>query len=120
MDEVFRALADPSRRRLLDSLNARNGQSLRELCAGLDMAWVASGLLDGYWEHDDGPWDWAVGALLVREAGGSATTYAGADWRPGDATMVASNGHLHASILQHLDRSLADQAAAGPAGTLTS
>jgi DNA-binding transcriptional ArsR family regulator/uncharacterized protein YndB with AHSA1/START domain len=38
MDEVFRALADPSRRRLLDSLNGRNGQSLRELCAGLDMA----------------------------------------------------------------------------------
>ncbi|MGD0609843.1 MAG: metalloregulator ArsR/SmtB family transcription factor [Streptosporangiaceae bacterium] len=38
MDEVFRALSDPSRRRLLDSLNRRNGQSLRELCAGLDMA----------------------------------------------------------------------------------
>jgi uncharacterized protein YndB with AHSA1/START domain/DNA-binding transcriptional ArsR family regulator len=38
LDEVFKALADPSRRRLLDSLNARNGQSLRELCAGLDMA----------------------------------------------------------------------------------
>ncbi|MBV9855592.1 MAG: metalloregulator ArsR/SmtB family transcription factor [Streptosporangiaceae bacterium] len=38
MDEVFRALADPSRRRLLDSLNSRSGQSLRELCAGLDMA----------------------------------------------------------------------------------
>jgi len=38
MDEVFRALADPSRRRLLDSLNARNGQTLRELCSGLDMA----------------------------------------------------------------------------------
>jgi len=37
MDEVFRALADPSRRRLLDSLNARNGQSLRELSADLDM-----------------------------------------------------------------------------------
>ncbi|GAB3148824.1 metalloregulator ArsR/SmtB family transcription factor [Microbispora hainanensis] len=38
MDEVFKALADVSRRRLLDSLNARNGQTLRELCAGLDMA----------------------------------------------------------------------------------
>jgi uncharacterized protein YndB with AHSA1/START domain len=38
VDEVFKALADASRRRLLDSLNARNGQSLRELCAGLDMA----------------------------------------------------------------------------------
>ncbi|MDT5012694.1 MAG: hypothetical protein QOH57_4311 [Mycobacterium sp.] len=37
MDEVFRALADPSRRLLLDGLNARNGQTLRELCAGLSM-----------------------------------------------------------------------------------
>ncbi len=38
MDDVLRALADPSRRRLLDSLNRRNGQSLRELCAGLSLA----------------------------------------------------------------------------------
>jgi DNA-binding transcriptional ArsR family regulator len=38
MDEVFRALADPSRRLLLDSLNERNGQTLRELCSRLDMA----------------------------------------------------------------------------------
>src|SRR6187551_979394 len=38
VDEVFKALADPSRRRLLDLLNARNGQTLRELCAELDMA----------------------------------------------------------------------------------
>jgi uncharacterized protein YndB with AHSA1/START domain/DNA-binding transcriptional ArsR family regulator len=37
-DAVFRALADPGRRRLLDSLNARNGQTLRELCGELDMA----------------------------------------------------------------------------------
>ena len=37
MDEVFRALADPSRRRLLDSLHGQGGQTLRELCAGLDM-----------------------------------------------------------------------------------
>jgi uncharacterized protein YndB with AHSA1/START domain/DNA-binding transcriptional ArsR family regulator len=38
MDAVFKALSDPSRRRLLDRLNARNGQSLRDLCAGLAMA----------------------------------------------------------------------------------
>lgn len=38
MDEIFKALADPNRRRLLDSLNGRNGQSLRELCVGLAMA----------------------------------------------------------------------------------
>jgi len=38
MDAVFKALADPSRRRLLDSLHARNGQSLNELCSELDMS----------------------------------------------------------------------------------
>src|SRR3989442_11404249 len=38
LDEVFRALADPSRRALLDSLNERSGQTLRELCSGLEMA----------------------------------------------------------------------------------
>ena len=38
LDEVFRALADPSRRQLLDSLNRRNGQTLTELCSGLEMA----------------------------------------------------------------------------------
>jgi len=38
IDDVFRALADPGRRRLLDSLNARSGQTLRELCAEMDMA----------------------------------------------------------------------------------
>src|SRR5213076_1453662 len=38
MDEAFKALADPSRRLLLDTLNERNGQTLRELCSGLDMA----------------------------------------------------------------------------------
>jgi DNA-binding transcriptional ArsR family regulator/uncharacterized protein YndB with AHSA1/START domain len=38
LDDVFRALADPSRRALLDRLNERNGQTLRELCSGLDMA----------------------------------------------------------------------------------
>src|SRR5260370_31567978 len=38
MDDVFKALADPSRGMLLESLNAHNGQTLRELCAGLDMA----------------------------------------------------------------------------------
>ncbi|MBV9837991.1 MAG: helix-turn-helix transcriptional regulator [Solirubrobacterales bacterium] len=38
IDDVFRALADPGRRQLLDSLNARSGQTLRELCADMDMA----------------------------------------------------------------------------------
>src|SRR5688572_25272660 len=37
MDDIFKALADPGRRRLLDSLNAHNGQNLSDLCAGMDM-----------------------------------------------------------------------------------
>ena len=71
-------------------------------CAGLDMAWVAAGLLDGYWEQQDGPWDWAAGALLVREAGGRVTTYAGRDWHPGDETLVASNGVIHDQLLDEI------------------
>jgi myo-inositol-1(or 4)-monophosphatase len=70
--------------------------------AGLDLAWLASGWLDGYWEQGDGPWDWAVGALLVREAGGTVTTYSGADWVPGEPRLVASNGHLHAALLHRI------------------
>jgi myo-inositol-1(or 4)-monophosphatase len=70
--------------------------------AGLDLAWLASGYLDGYWEQGDGPWDWAVGALLVREAGGRVTTYDGRDWMPGDPALVASNGHLHEAMLARI------------------
>lgn len=74
-------------------------------CAGLDLAWVAAGLLDGYWEQQDGPWDWAAGALLVREAGGRVTTYDGEDWAPGDPTLVASNGRLHDELLEGIGTS---------------
>ena len=71
-------------------------------CAGLDMAWVASGMLDGYWEQQDGPWDWTAGALLVREAGGRVTTYDGDDWKPGDLTLVATNGRIHDQLLDEI------------------
>ncbi|NUO56827.1 MAG: inositol monophosphatase [Hamadaea sp.] len=75
-------------------------QDVRRLgCAGLDLAWVAAGRLDGYWEQGNGPWDWAAGALLVREAGGTVTTYDGTPWRPGDETLVASNGRIHDELL---------------------
>jgi myo-inositol-1(or 4)-monophosphatase len=78
--------------------------------AGLDLAWVAAGMLDGYWEQGDGPWDWAAGALLVREAGGRVTTYDGAEWKPGEPTLVASNGHLHDLMLDRIQRARAGRA----------
>jgi myo-inositol-1(or 4)-monophosphatase len=47
--------------------------------AALDLAWVAAGRMDGFWENDLDPWDGAAGILLVREAGGFVTDYRGAD-----------------------------------------
>lgn len=87
--------------------------------AGLDLGYVAAGMLDAYWERGDGPWDWAAGALLVREAGGMATTWEGRPWRPGDATMVASNGLVHEAMLARLAavRGTAPASAAAPAAT---
>jgi len=65
--------------------------------AALDLAWVAAGRFDGYWELGIKPWDIAAGMLLVREAGGYAT---GAhDGDPRDTSeMVAGNPHLHPKL----------------------
>ncbi len=75
-------------------------QGLRRAgAATVDMAWVADGRLDGYWEQKLNPWDWAAGALLVEEAGGRVSDYEGHPWRPGTPNMVASNGLLHDAML---------------------
>ena len=68
--------------------------------AALDLAYVAAGRFDGYWELRLNPWDWAAGVLLVREAGGRVTTF-GEDEKvlDGDATLVATNGHIHSELL---------------------
>jgi myo-inositol-1(or 4)-monophosphatase len=97
---------------LAEFLSIVNGtRDVRRLgCAGIDLSWVAAGRLDAYWEQRCGPWDWAPGAILVREAGGVATTFDGADWKPGDSELVASNGAVHERLL----RSFAEaRAAAG-------
>ena len=70
--------------------------------AALDLAYVAAGRYDGYWELALSPWDVAAGALLVREAGGRITdARAGDDWLHG-GSIVATNGPLHQSILSRL------------------
>ncbi len=70
--------------------------------AALDLAFTAAGWLDGYWEKGLNAWDLAAGVLMVREAGGTVTTYGGRPWRPGDRTVVVSNGVLHATLLSGL------------------
>jgi myo-inositol-1(or 4)-monophosphatase len=70
--------------------------------ASLDLAYVAAGRLDGYWEYRLRPWDLAAGALLVLEAGGRVTDPQGGQGYVAAGNVVASNGHLHARILQEL------------------
>ena len=66
--------------------------------AALDLAWVAAGRFDGFWESDLNPWDTAAGCLLVREAGGFVTDYRGRS-NPICATQVlAGNDPLHSRL----------------------
>ncbi len=67
--------------------------------AALDLAWVAAGRYDGYWELGLHRWDLAAGLLLVREAGGFATDPSGADPRD-SGTVVAANPHLHGKLCE--------------------
>ena len=62
--------------------------------AALDLAWVAAGRYDGYWELGIQPWDMAAGLLMVREAGGYATSTGDEDPRD-SGNVVAANTHLH-------------------------
>ena len=67
--------------------------------AALDLAYVAAGRCDGFWEHMLQPWDVAAGMLLVREAGGRATDRNGLDIDPRASYTVASNGLIHRHML---------------------
>ena len=70
--------------------------------AALDLAWVAAGRVDGFWEMGLSPWDMAAGALLVREAGGLVGDFDGEDRFLDNGRVVASNGKLFSAILQVL------------------
>ncbi|RNC73149.1 MAG: inositol monophosphatase [Desulfuromonadales bacterium] len=67
--------------------------------AALDLAYVAAGRLDGYWELKLKPWDVAAGQLLVTEAGGRVTNHAGEPYSVYDHRVLASNGLVHAEML---------------------
>jgi len=72
--------------------------------AALDLCYVAAGRLDGYWEKDLKPWDAMAGLLIVREAGGTVTDYAGGTnpQQLDRGRYVASNGLLHDAMLRVL------------------
>jgi len=70
--------------------------------AALDLAWVAAGRLDGYWERNLNPWDMAAGLILVREAGGFITDCDGGDEPLAKGHIAAGNEAIHKEILRVL------------------
>jgi len=70
--------------------------------AALDLAWVAAGRMDGFWERDLSAWDLAAGLLLVTEAGGKVTTAEGGEDVLATGSVCAANLDLHPLILERL------------------
>jgi myo-inositol-1(or 4)-monophosphatase len=70
--------------------------------AALDLAWVAAGRLDGFWELGLSPWDMAAGSLLVREAGGLVGDLDGEDKFLESGRVVAANGKIFGAFLKLL------------------
>lgn len=66
--------------------------------ASLDLAWLAAGRYDGFWESGLSPWDTAAGTLLVREAGGFVTDYRGRSPAIPDVQVLAGNDQLHSRL----------------------
>ncbi len=72
--------------------------------AALDLAWLAAGRVDGFWEAGLKPWDTAAGQLLVTESGGSVTDFRGGAYTPFEKEILASNGPLHNELVAILSR----------------
>lgn len=70
--------------------------------ASLDLAYVACGRLDGYWERGIRPWDMAAGTVIVREAGGQVSDYTLGPLQMESGRILATNGHLQQIISQEL------------------
>ena len=70
--------------------------------AAVDLAYVACGRYDGYFEYGLNAWDIAGGILLVKEAGGTITNFSGGDDALYNGEMLATNGHIHKSFLDIL------------------
>ena len=82
----------------------KRGLPIRRLgSAALDLCWVACGRFDAFWEYYLNPWDLAAGLLIVREAGGSVTNFKGEQHNIFEPEMLASNGYIHADILNELN-----------------
>lgn len=99
-------ILDPLMRMMRAAL-ARSQGVLRLGAASLDLAAVASGQLDGFYEYHLKPWDMGAGALLVEEAGGRVSDLSGNPHDVFEGTVVATNGLIHDALLEHVTRPVA-------------
>ncbi len=112
----FAAVSPPRRAafsRTLSSLMPDIAGIRRFGAAALDLAWVAAGRYDGYWELGLKPWDMSAGLLLVREAGGYVTDPRGKDPRD-SGNVVAANPHLHPKLCEAVLEGIGTAAPAPP------
>lgn len=80
---------------------AVNVQAIRRAgAAALDLAYLAAGRFDGFWELKLKPWDTAAGCLMVEEAGGRVSDLAGEPWNISSPSVLASNGLIHKKMIQ--------------------
>jgi len=86
----------------LQNMIARAQGVRRAGSAALDLAYVAAGRFDGFWEEGLKPWDTAAGMLLVAEAGGRLSTFTGEPYQIFAPTIVATNGRVHEAMLAAL------------------
>lgn len=103
--EALLATGFPSRKRhaspnihFYQEFTLRSHGVRRAGSAALDLAYVACGRLDAFWEFNLNPWDTAAGILLVEEAGGRVTDYAGNKYRLASDEILASNGNIHEEL----------------------
>ena len=110
LGDAFLATGFPYDRRIAPDNNVERLDRLLRRCQGvrragaatLDLAYVACGRFDGYWEIKLNPWDVTAGILIVREAGGRVTDFAGTNDCLSGAEVAASNGCFHAELLEEV------------------
>ena len=85
----------------------KEAQAIRRMgSAAIDLAYVATGRIDGFWEVSLNPWDTAAGILLVQEAGGKVTDFMGNPYSIYQKPILASNGVIHEEMIRVLKKGL--------------
>src|SRR3984885_1140379 len=105
VQESLTATGSPSQKRhnspnihLYQQMTLRSHGVRRAGSAGLDLAYVVCGRLDGFWEFKLNPWDTSAGYLLVEEAGGTVTHFDGSPFTLDSREVLATNGLIHAEM----------------------